>query len=166
VYNLDFLGIARPVLERELEQRLIEKIKHFLLELGAGFSFIGSQHPLKLKKNEYFVDLLFYNRRLKSLVAIELKTGSFRFEYASKMDFYLQLLDEQVRIEGENPSMGIILCADKENIVVEYALRSVRKPVGVAEYYLTKRLPKELKGKLPDVKTIKANLEIELKNEG
>jgi hypothetical protein len=148
-------------MERELEKRLVEKIKQFILELGLGFSFIGNQYRLTLGNNEYFVDLLFYNRKLKCLVAIELKTGKFEPEYAGKMDFYLHLLDEQVKLKGENPSIGIILCADKDHIVVEYALRSVKKPVGVAEYYLTKRLPKSLQGKLPDAESLKAPIKEE-----
>ncbi|MFH0938891.1 MAG: DUF1016 domain-containing protein, partial [Planctomycetota bacterium] len=162
VYNLDFLGITKPILERELEKRLLEKIKHFIMELGYGFSFLGNQYRLALENNEYFVDLLFFNRKLKCLVAIELKTGKFEIEHAGKMDFYLHLLDEQVKLEDENPSIGIILCADKETIVVEYALRSVKKPVGVAEYYLTKKLPKYLVGKLPDVNALKLPIQEEL----
>lgn len=162
VYNLDFLGITKPVLERELEKRLTEKIRQFILELGLGFSFIGNQYRLTLGNNEYFVDLLFYNRKLKCLVAVELKTGKFEPEYAGKMDFYLQLLDEQVKMKDENPSIGIILCADKTNVVVEYALRSIKKPVGVAEYYLTKRLPKEFREKLPDAKILKESIRQEL----
>lgn len=163
VYNLNFLGITKMTLERELEARLVEKIKHFMLELGKGFAFIGNQYRLKLGGNEYFVDLLFYNRVLKSLVAIELKTGKFEPEYAGKMDFYLQLLDEQVRLKDENPSIGIILCADKDNIVVEYALRSVKKPVGVSEYYLTRKLPKYLIGKIPDASELELPIKDELK---
>ncbi len=163
VYNLDFLDITKPVLERELEKRLIEKIKHFILELGYGFSFIGNQYRLTLGNNEYFIDLLFFNRKLKCLVAIELKTGKFEIEYAGKMDFYLHLLDEQIRLENENPSIGIILCADKDNIVVEYALHSVEKPVGVAEYYFTKKLPRYLAGKLPDASALKLPIQEELK---
>jgi len=165
VYNLDFLGITKPVLERELEKRLVEKIKQFILELGYGFSFLGNQYRLTLIDNEYFVDLLFFNRKLKCLVAVELKTGKFEPEYAGKMDFYLHLLDEQVKLKDENTSIGIILCAEKDNIVVEYALRSTKKPVGVAEYYLTKKLPKAFKGKLPDAKTLKLPLQQELKIE-
>ncbi len=161
-YNLEFLGIARPVLEKELEKRLIEKIKQFILELGYGFTFIGNQYCLRISDKEYFIDLLFFNRKLKSLVAIELKTGEFKPEYAGKMDFYLHLLDEKVKLEDENPSIGIILCAKKDNIIVEYAIKSTKKPIGVAEYYLTKRLPKELKGKLPEAKKIKETLENEL----
>lgn len=163
VYNLDFLGITKPVFEKELEKRLINKIKQFILELGYGFSFIGNQYRLTLGNNEYFVDLVFFNRRLKCLVAVELKTGKFEPEYAGKMDFYLNLLDDQVKLGDENHSIGIILCAEKDNIVVEYALRSVRRPMGVAEYYLTltKKLPKKLKGKLPDVKLLRQSIKEE-----
>ena len=100
---------------------MLKKIKRFIFELGKGFSFIGNQYRLTLGNNEYFVDLLFFNRVLKCLVAIELKTGKFEPEYAGKMDFYLHLLDEQARLTGENPPIGIILCADKDDIVVEYA---------------------------------------------
>ena len=155
VYNLDFLDITNSVIERELERRLVERIKRFMLEMGKGFSFLGNQYRLTLGGNEYFVDLLFFNRLLKCLVVIELKTGKFEPEYAGKMDFYLHLLDEQVKLKDENPSIGIILCAAKDNIVVEYALRSTKKPVGVAEYYLTNKLPKYLTGKLPDANALR-----------
>jgi predicted nuclease of restriction endonuclease-like (RecB) superfamily len=163
VYNLDFLDITKSVIERELEHRLVERIKRFMLELGKGFSFLGNQYRLVLENNEYFVDLLFFNRILKCLVAIELKTGKFEPEYAGKMDFYLQLLDEQIKLKDENPSIGIILCAAKDRIVVEYALRSTKKPMGVAEYYLTNKLPKYLIGKLPDAKTLRSPIQEGLK---
>ncbi|MFA5093269.1 MAG: PDDEXK nuclease domain-containing protein [Candidatus Omnitrophota bacterium] len=163
VYNLEFLDITKSVIERDLERRLVERIKRFMLELGKGFCFLGNQYPLTLGKNEYFVDLLFYNRLLRCLVVVELKTGKFEPEYASKMDFYLQILDEQVKLKNENPSIGIILCAAKDNIVVEYALRSTKKPVGVAEYYLTNKLPKYLMGKLPDANALKLPIQEGLK---
>ena len=162
VYNLDFLDITKSVVERELERRLTERIKRFMLELGKGFSFLGNQYRLALGNKEYFIDLLFFNRLLKCLVAIELKTGKFEPEYAGKMDFYLHLLNKQVKLEGENPSIGIILCAAKDNIVVEYALRSAKNPMGVAEYHLTNKLPKYLSGKLPDVSALKLPLQEEL----
>jgi predicted nuclease of restriction endonuclease-like (RecB) superfamily len=122
-YNLEFLGIARPIKERELEQRLIERVQQFMLELGYGFCFIGRQHCLTLGPKEYFIDLLFYHRFLKALVAVELKTGAFEPEYAGKMDFYLNVLNEQERAPDDNPSIGIILCAEKENLEVEFSLR-------------------------------------------
>jgi predicted nuclease of restriction endonuclease-like (RecB) superfamily len=133
-YNLGFLGLLQPVKERELERRLVEKIKLFLLELGTGFTFIGNQHRLAFNHKEYFVDLLFFNRKLKSLIAIDLKIGSFEPEYIGKMNFYLGLLDDQIRMTDENPSVGIILCADKDHVDVELALRDVNKPIGVADY--------------------------------
>ena len=157
-YNLDFLGISKPVLERELENRLIEKIRDLLLELGYGFSFIGNQYRLKLNQKEYYVDLLFYHRFLKCLVAIELKTVEFQPEFAGKMNFYLELLDEQEKQTDDNPSIGIILCPTKDDIEVEYALRNSSKPIGISGYKLTHKLPEKLKGKLPNAKELKQML--------
>lgn len=153
------------MLERELERRLVEKVKRFMLELGKGFSFIGNQHRLTLKDNEYFVDLLFYNRILKCLIAVELKTGKFEIEYAAKMDFYLDLLNEQVRLKDENPSIGIILCVKKDSIVVEYAMRRAVNPMGVAEYRLTVHPPKELKAIMPPEREMKIQLQSAFKPE-
>lgn len=140
-YNLGFLGISEPVREMELEKRLIEKISTFILELGKGFSFIGNQHRLEYNNKDYFVDMLFFHRGLQSLVAIELKIGSFKAEYVGKMNMYLSLLDRLEKGENENPSIGIILCADKDHLDVEIALQDINKPIGVAEYQLL--LPKE-----------------------
>lgn len=133
-YNLGFLGIRHQIKERELERRLVDKIKLFLLELGDGFSFIGNQYRLTLGQKEYFVDLLFFNRKIQSLIAIDLKIGAFEPEFIGKMNHYLGLLDDQVKMSGENPSIGIILCAEKDHIDVEVALRDFHKPIGVAEY--------------------------------
>ncbi|MVZ61961.1 PDDEXK nuclease domain-containing protein [Sphingobacterium humi] len=140
-YNLGFLGITEPVKELELENRLITKIRDFVLELGKGFSFIGNQYRLEYNNKEYFVDMLFFHRGLKSLVAIELKIGSFKAEYVGKMNLYLSLLDKLEKGENENPSIGIILCADKDHLDVEIALQDINKPIGVAEYQLL--LPKD-----------------------
>lgn len=153
-YNLEFLGISREIKERELEDRLIEQLKDFILELGYGFCFIGRQHRVVLGKKEYFIDLLFYHRFLKCLVAIELKIGEFEPEYAGKMDFYLNLLNDKERAPDDNPSIGIILCAEKDDVEVEFALKSKVNPIGVAEYQLRPTLPKELKGKLPSSKEL------------
>jgi predicted nuclease of restriction endonuclease-like (RecB) superfamily len=139
-YNLGFLGVTQAVKERELEQRLVEKIKHFILELGKGFSFIGNQYQLEYNQKEYFVDMLFFNRDLKALVAIELKIGEFKPEYIGKMNFYLTLLEKFERKPDENPPIGIVLCADKNHLDVEIALQDINKPIGVAEYQLL--LPK------------------------
>lgn len=140
-YNLGFLGITEPVKELELENRLIAKIRAFVLELGKGFSFIGNQYRLEYNGKEYFVDMLFFHRGLRSLVAIELKIGSFKAEYVGKMNLYLSLLDRLEKSENENPSIGIILCADKDHLDVEIALQDINKPIGVAEYQLL--LPQE-----------------------
>ncbi|MBO4738984.1 MAG: DUF1016 family protein [Bacteroidales bacterium] len=133
-YNLSFLGVEKPLKEIELEKMLVEKIRFFILELGKGFSFVGNQYRLTLNNKEYFVDMLFFNRCTKSLVAVELKIGEFKPEYISKMGFYLSLLDKQARMDGENPSIGIILCADKDNDEVEIALQTASAPIGVADY--------------------------------
>ena len=147
-YNLEFLGIGRAVKERELENRLIERLQQFILELGYGFCFIGSQYRLTLSGKEYFVDLLFYHRMLKALVAFDLKVGPFEPEHAGKMDFYLNLLNDKERGPGDQPSIGIILCAEKDDVEVEYALKTKTNPIGVAEYQLLPRLPAEFKGRL------------------
>ena len=165
-YNLDFLGITKPILERELENRLIENIRDLLLELGYGFTFIGNQYRLKLNQKEYFIDLLFYHRFLKCLVAIELKTVEFEPEFAGEMNFYLELLDEQEKQLDDNPSIGIILCPTKDNIEVEYSLRSSSKPIGVSEYKLTQELPNKLKGKVPTAKELKQMLTMAIINTG
>ena len=140
-YNLGFLGVTKPILELELENRLVEKIKLFLLELGKGFTFIGNQHTIEYNGKESRVDMLFFHRGLRSLVAIDLKIGKFIPEYAGKMNYYLSLLDRTERQEGENPSIGIILCAEKDRLDVELALEGMTKPIGVADYKLI--IPKE-----------------------
>jgi predicted nuclease of restriction endonuclease-like (RecB) superfamily len=153
-YNLEFLGIRREVKERELEDRLISRLQAFLLELGYGFCFVGRQHRIAVGQKEYFIDLLFYHRFLKALVAFELKVGPFEPEYAGKMDFYLNLLNDKERAADDQPSMGIILCAEKDDVEVEYALMTKRNPIGVAVYCLQSKLPGELKGKLPTAKQL------------
>ncbi|MCE7070718.1 DUF1016 domain-containing protein [Dyadobacter sp. CY327] len=130
------MGVTEPVKELELENRLIFKIRAFILELGRGFSFIGNQYRLEYNDKEYFVDMLFFHRGLRSLVAIELKIGSFKAEYVGKLNLYLSLLDRLEKSEDENPSVGIILCADKDHLDVEIALQDINKPIGVAEYQL------------------------------
>ncbi len=154
VYMLDMLGVEKPVLEAELEARMVAKIQAVMLELGYGFAFIGNQYRIVANKKEYFIDLLFSNRRMNALVAIELKIGPFKPEYAGKMNFYLNLLDDYVREAGENPSIGIILCTERDNFEVEYALRGLDKPVGVSGYLLTQELPEDLKDKLPNAKQL------------
>jgi predicted nuclease of restriction endonuclease-like (RecB) superfamily len=153
-YNLEFLGITREAKERELEDRLIAHLHRFLLELGYGFCFVGRQYRLAIGQKEYFVDLLFYHRFLKALVAFELKVGPFEPEFAGKMDFYLNLLNDTERGPDDQPSIGIILCTEKDDVEVEYALRTKANPIGVAAYQLQSKLPAALKGKLPTAKQL------------
>ncbi len=153
-YNLEFLGLDRAAKERELESRMIAKIRDVLLELGPWFAFIGSQYKVTVDDDEYFIDLLFYHRVLRCLIAIELKVVEFEPEFAGKMNFYLNALDSFAKLPEENPSIGIILCKRKKRTKVEFALRGIEKPMGVAEYYLTKKLPKHLQGKLPTARQI------------
>lgn len=153
-YSLEFLGIGQAVKEREMEDRLISRLQQFILELGYGFCFVGRQYRLALGRKEYFVDLLFYHRFLKALVAFDLKVGSFEPEHAGKMDFYLNLLNEKERAPDDQPSIGIILCAEKDDIEVEFALKTKANPIGVAEYQLQAKLPAEFKGRLPTAKQL------------
>ena len=155
-YNLEFLGLGRAVKERELEDRLVDRLRDFILELGYGFCFVGRQHRLALGTKEYFVDLLFYHRFLKALVAFDLKIGDFEPEFAGKMDFYLNLLNARERAPDDRPSIGIILCAEKDNLEVEYALKTKANPIGVAKYHLQPELPASFKGKLPSARQLAA----------
>ena len=135
-YCMGFLGVTEPILELELERRLVDKVKQFLLELGQGFSYIGNQHVLSYNGKDYKVDMLFFHRGLRSLVAVDLKISEFMPEYVGKMNIYLSLLDKLEKRQDENPSIGIILCAAKDNVEVELALEGFTKPIGVAEYKL------------------------------
>ena len=157
-YNLEFLEVAKDVHERVVENSLIDNIKQFLLELGYGFSFIGNQYKLSLGENEYFIDLLFFHRKLNALVAVELKIGKFQPEYAGKMNFYLNLLNDTVKMPHENPSIGIILCTDKDKLEVEYALQNVVQPMGVSTYTVQDTLPKEWDKSLPTKEELEQKL--------
>jgi len=158
-YTFDFLELGEEHSERELERALIARIEDFLRAMGGMFAFMGSQYRLEVDGKEFFIDLLLFHRRLRCLVAIELKVGEFLPEFVGKMQFYLTALDRQVRQEDENPSIGIILCKEKSRTIVEYALHDARKPIGVATYEITKTLPKALKGQLPSPKDIAHLLE-------
>jgi predicted nuclease of restriction endonuclease-like (RecB) superfamily len=158
-YTFDFLELGEEHCERELERALIAKIENFLRAMGGMFAFMGSQYRLEVDGDEFFIDLLLFHRRLRCLVAIELKIGKFQPEFVGKMQFYLTALDRQVRQEDENPSIGIILCKEKSRTIVEYALHDAKKPIGVATYEITPTLPKELRGQLPLPEDIVALLE-------
>jgi predicted nuclease of restriction endonuclease-like (RecB) superfamily len=155
VYSLDFLDIKKPVTERELEEIMVEKVKRLMMELGYGFCFIANQYQLTLGEKDYFVDLLFYHRILKCIIAVELKVSEFEPEFVGKLDFYLELIDDQLKQPDDKPSIGILLVPHKDTLEVEYALRTASKPIGVAEYKLSKKLPKEFKGKLPSIEDFK-----------
>ncbi len=148
-YTFDFLELGDEHGEIELERALMNRVNRFLIEMGGAFTFVGNQFRLEIDGSEFFIDILLYHRRLKCLVAIELKAGKFLPEYVGKMQFYLTALDETAKEKGENPSIGIILCKDRSRTIVEYALRVSKKPIGVAAYKITARLPRNLKKELP-----------------
>ena len=158
-YTFDFLELGEEHGERELERALIARIEDFLRAMGGMFAFMGSQYRLEVDGREFFIDLVLFHRRLRCLVAIELKVGEFVPEFVGKMQFYLTVLDRQVRQEDENPSIGIILCKEKSRTIVEYALHDARKPIGVATYEITRTLPKALQGHLPSPADIALLLE-------
>jgi predicted nuclease of restriction endonuclease-like (RecB) superfamily len=145
-YNFEFLGLASDVSERELEQSLLEHLKNFLIELGRGFAFLGSQYHLEVAGEDYYLDLLFYHVDLRCFVVFELKIEDFKPEFAGKMNFYLSAVDDQLSRGEHNPSIGVILCKSHKRLVVEYALRDTNRPMGVATYRL---LPEEMKRSLP-----------------
>ncbi len=157
-YNFDFLSLGSEAKERDLERGLIAQLQKFLLELGVGFAFVGSQYPLEVDGEDFFIDLLFYHLKLRCFVVIDLKMDQFRPEYAGKMNFYLSAVDDLLKHSSDQPSLGIILCNTKKKMVVEYALRDTSKPLGVAEYRITAALPERLKGNLPSIEDLEAEL--------
>jgi predicted nuclease of restriction endonuclease-like (RecB) superfamily len=157
-YNFDFLTLSNEAHERDLESGLVEHIQKFLLELGVGFSFVGSQYPLEVGGEDFRIDLLFYHLKLRCFVVIDLKMGLFKPEYAGKMNFYLSAVDEMIRHADDKPSIGLILCKAKSGIVAEYALRDIAKPLGVSEFKYLEQLPDQLKGTLPTIEEIEAEL--------
>ena len=148
-YSFDFLEMMEDYQERNLELGLIKNVRSFLMEMGGEYSFIGNQFKVSVDGNDFHIDLLLFHRKLKSLVALELKTTDFKPEYAGKMQFYLSVLDDQIKMKDENPSIGIIVCKSKNRVVVEYALNTATKPMSVSDYALSTSVPKELKGLLP-----------------
>lgn len=158
-YNFDFLMLRERHDERELENALVDHVTKFLLELGAGFSYIGRQFQMEVGGDEFFIDLLFYHVRLYSYVVIELKADKFKPEYAGKLNFYVSAVDGELRGKQDNPTIGILICKSKNDTVVEYSLRDVNKPIGVSEYQITKNLPDELKSSLPSIEKIEAEVE-------
>ncbi len=153
-YTFDFLGLAEQHSERELEQSLVANLRGFLAEMGGAFTFVGNQFKLESEGREYFIDLLLFHRRLRCLVAIELKIGEFKPEHKGQIEFYLDQLDQHHRIEGENPPIGIVICRSKTRTMVEYALRTMTRPLGIATYTVTPQLPANFQGELPSPEQI------------
>jgi predicted nuclease of restriction endonuclease-like (RecB) superfamily len=161
-YCFDFLRAGNEAHEREIEKELINHIQKFLLELGAGFAFVGRQYHLEVGNEDFYIDLLFYHLKLRSYVVIELKATKFKPEYAGKLNFYLSVVDDQLRHETDNPSIGIILCKQKDRITAEYALKGIDKPIGISEYRLLEELPDNLKTGLPTIEELEAELNKEI----
>ncbi|WP_139653732.1 PDDEXK nuclease domain-containing protein [Raoultibacter phocaeensis] len=148
-YIFDFITQRETMAERMIEDQMVKNIQALLLELGTGFAFMGNQYHLSVAGQDFYIDLLFYNVKLKSYVVIELKAGSFKPEYAGKLNFYLSAVDDLLRNEGDSPSIGLLLCGEKDNAIAEYSLRDMDKPIGVSEYRLTGTLPKDVASVLP-----------------
>lgn len=158
-YNFDFLTLTKRHNERELEEGLLEHLTKFLLELGAGFAFVGNQFKIDVDGDEYKIDLLFYHLRLHCYVVIELKVDKFKPEYAGKLNFYVSAVDSQVRTNPDAPTIGILICKSKSDIKVEYSLRDLTKPIGVSEYQITENLPEQFRSSIPSIEQIEAQLE-------
>ena len=165
-YLFDFLGLGDEAHEREIESGLVRHITRFLLELGAGFAFVGRQFRLEVAGDEFFIDLLFYHTRLKCYVVVELKAGAFKPEHAGQLNFYLAAVDAQVKAADDKPTIGLLLCRQQNRLVAEYALSGIDKPIGVAEYQLLRDLPKPLTGSLPSIEQIETELGGNWENEG
>ncbi len=157
-YVFDFLTLADDAQERELERGLLEHLRDFMLELGVGFAFVGSQYHLEISGKDYYLDLLFYHLKLRAFVVIDLKVEEFKPEFAGKMNFYLSAVDERLRHPDDHSSIGIILCKARDRITVEYSLRDTRKPIGVSKYKLTATLPSTLQSSLPTVEQLEEEL--------
>ncbi len=157
-YIFDFLSLGKDAAERDLENELLVHIREFLLELGVGFAFVGSQYHIMVGETDFYIDLLFYHIKLRAFVVIDLKVGKFVPEYAGKMNFYLSAVDDLLRHSDDQPSIGIILCKTRDQIVAEYALRDINKPIGIAGYQLTRMLPKSWKSSLPTIEELEVEL--------
>lgn len=157
-YIFDFLTLEEHFHERELETGLIRHLEKFLLELGQGFAFVGRQYPVEVGNDDYRIDLLFYHLRLRAFVVIDLKTGAFKPEYAGKINFYCNVVNDRLRHPTDAPTIGLILCQTTDKVLAEYALSGIDKPIGVSSYELTRSLPANLRSALPTVEEIEAEL--------
>lgn len=157
-YIFDFLGMGEEADERAIESALVDHISRFLLELGAGFAYVGRQVPIEVGGDDFFIDLLFYHLKLHCYVVVELKAGAFKPEHAGQLSFYLSAVDALMKSEVDGPTIGLLLCKNQNRVVAEYALRDMNKPIGVAEYQLLAALPEELKTSLPSIEQIEREL--------
>jgi len=157
-YLFDFLGVGDEASERAIETALVDHITRFLLELGAGFAYVGRQVPLEVGGEDFFIDLLFYHLKLRCYVVIELKATAFKPEHTGQLSFYLSAVDSQMKGEHDAPTIGMLLCKSKNKVVAEYALRNIHQPIGVAEYQLTESLPADLQTSLPSIEAIEQAL--------
>lgn len=157
-YIFDFLTLDTEYREKDIEDQLVQHVSKFLLELGKGFAFVGQQYHLKVSQNDYYLDLLFYHTRLKCYVVIELKNRRFIPEYTGKLNFYLSAVDSLVKMPDDNPTIGLLLCKEKDSIEAEFALRDINKPIGVSEYIIAENLPDNLKSSLPTIEEIESEL--------
>lgn len=157
-YIFDFIPFKEDMVERDIENALVKEITALLLELGTGFAFLGNQYHLNIGGDDFYIDLLFYNLNLRAYVVIELKTGDFKPEYAGQLNFYLSAVDGTLKKETDNPSIGLLLCKSKNNLVAEYSLKDMSKPIGISEYKITNNLPKELEKQLPSVEDIQKRI--------
>ena len=153
-YVFDFIPFREDMLERDIEQALVRDVTKLLLELGTGFAFLGNQYHLNVGGDDFYIDLLFYNLNLRCYVVVELKTGEFKPEYAGQLNFYLSAVDGILKKDVDNPSIGLLLCKSKNNLVAEYSLKDISKPIGVSEYKVTSNLTGELEKQLPSVEDI------------
>lgn len=158
-YSFDFLNLGEEVLERDLERALINRIRDFLLELGVGFAFVGSQYHLEVGGEDFYIDLLFYHLHLRCFVVIDLKIEDFKPEFSGKMNFYVSAVDDLLRHPEDRPTIGMILCKSKNKVIAEYSLRDMNKPIGVSAYQLKDTLPEQLQGKLPTIEQLEEQLE-------
>lgn len=160
-YLFDFVSMHKPYVERDIENQLVNHISKFLLELGKGFAFIGRQYHMEVAGKDYYIDLLFYHVVLKAYVVIELKNTSFIPEYAGKLNFYLSAVDSLIKRDDDKPTLGILLCRDKNNIEAEFALRDINKPMGISEFQLTEVLPENLKANMPTIEELEQGLKFD-----
>ena len=165
-YKFDFLTLQEKALEKDIEIQLVKHITSFLLELGTGFSFVGQQVPVKIDNQDFFIDLLFYHIKLKCYVVVEIKAIEFKAEFAGKMNLYLSAIDDSLKTEAENPTIGLLLCKSKSEIIAEYALRGMTQPIGIAEYEINNAIPKEIKTELPTIEEIELATTKAIRNAG